>query len=240
MLPLFDSHAHLGRVTHYDEHYTQIPVVIPGVAAEDTRLLRAQFPCARFATGVHPLWIGKESCHFADVETLLGSGGFCAIGECGFDRRAAASWEIQKQYFSQQIALAITYDLPVIVHLVGGLEIFLRCHQAQPFRGVLHSCTLAQVPRSLIDAPDIYFGFSARLPQNSRANQLFMTLPLERVLLESDADETVPATLPILEAACQRLATLRSETAEHVANVTSRNAYQLFGDCSKTTRSSYP
>lgn len=227
MLPLFDSHAHLGRVTHYDEHYTQIPVVIPGVAAEDTRLLRAQFPCARFATGVHPLWIGKESCHFADVETLLGSGGFCAIGECGFDRRAHASWEEQSALFRQHITLANQWQLPLIVHLVGGLEHFLRCYLEQSFRGVIHSCTLAQLPKPLAGAPDIFFGFSARLPQNSRANLLFATLPLERILLESDADEDTPATWERLEATCQRLATLRGEPPLRVAQITSDNARQL-------------
>lgn len=229
MLPLYDSHAHLGRVTQCDEHYAHAPVVIPGVEGEDTRVLRTRFPLARCATGIHPLWIGDYQNDLNRLQDLLRNGGFCAVGECGFDRRANVTWEVQEHYFSRQVAIARENDLPVLVHLVGGLDRFLRCHQTQPFRGVIHGCTLATIPQQLLKKSDISFGFSARLPQSSRANQHFATLPLERILLESDADETAPATVTRLESAFQRLAALRKETIEEVSQIIYENTRRLFG-----------
>jgi TatD DNase family protein len=105
-------------------------------------------------------------------------------------------------------------------------------------RGVLHSYSgsLQQAQR-LIDLGFLMsFGGPVTYPKASRLRQLISELPLESIMLESDAPDqpdiehqgqrNEPSYLPFI---MQQISEIRGEPAEIIAARTSANTQRLFG-----------
>ena len=118
-----------------------------------------------------------------------------AVGEVGLDywRGEREKWEMQKNVFKEFIELAKTLDLPIVVHSRSAgkyaIEILLK-HRVD--RVIMHAFDGKAVYAS--EAADKGFMFSippsiARSPQKQK---LVKKLPLENLLLESDAPVLAP------------------------------------------------
>ncbi len=203
------------------------------------------------ALGLHP-WVADEISDLSALRdslatALAGSSAVVAMGEIGLDAKvgtaskgSAQAMARQMGVLSTQLELAVELDLPVILHCRGAFEELLR--SLQPFsgkiKGVLHAyCRGTSLAQRFIDAGlHIAFGGAVTRDRALKARQAAVALPLDKLVLETDAPSIgLDGVLPQDTEPChvwniaRALAELRGETTDTIAEVTTRNAQQLFG-----------
>ena len=206
------------------------------------------------AMGVHPT---RSICEkWADrkkLAALAKSAGVVAIGETGLDyhhHRKDQHRLTQHLWFLYQLDLAWKLKLPVILHVRDAhTEVLriLRLHPARKLGGVIH-CFYADgqtAERYLKLGYHIGIGGSV-LQLEERAKDLWEAIPgipLERILIETDAPFILPYckdvirpkllrrarnTSLILPAVIEKIAQLKGVTPEEVEKATAENAIRLF------------
>ncbi|WP_299075015.1 TatD family hydrolase [uncultured Paraglaciecola sp.] len=166
--------------------------------------LAKQHPDHLSATvGVHP----HDANQFTDqtidkLRTLAQSTSVVAIGECGLDfNRNFSTPENQRFAFEQQLKLACELELPVFLHERDAFEAqieLLAKYRHHLKGGVVHCFTgnTEQMNRYL--DLDLYIGVTGWVCDPKRGQSLrdaVASLPLERVLLETDAPYLRPKGL---------------------------------------------
>ena len=169
-------------------------VVVPGVAAAQWPLLRAQ---ARrygwhFGVGTHPHALPDRE-EGSPIPTDLD--GASAIGECGLDGPTPVPMDEQVRVLEGHLALARETRLPLILHCYRAHDRMLALLRAwAPVRGVLHSYSGG--PERV--APYVALGLhlslggpitweNARKPLNT-----LRRIPTHRLLAETDAPDQCP------------------------------------------------
>lgn len=146
-----------------------------------------------YSIGIHP-WYINESRLEADlkiIEEKLQLQNCLALGECGLDKRIEISMEIQTQVFEKQLALAIKYKKPVILHCVSAyqeiIEIKKRLQVEVPM--IVHGFSKnEQVAKSLLDN-GFYLSFGKYLLRNPELESVFKFVLNDRFFLETDTIE---------------------------------------------------
>lgn len=207
-----------------------------------------------FACGLHPCDIDEEAQFRASLSRFVDSPKCKAIGECGLDyyylpkvsqedcdkekrhQEIEAIKNAQKALFAEQIELAISKDLPLIVHIReasnDAYEILSSYKQA---RGVLH-CYNAD--RILLDLSDrFYYGIGgvATFKNARRLLEVLPLIPKNRLLLETDApyltphphrgERNSPEYIPLI---ATRVGEILGVGVEEIASITTQNAQNLF------------
>ena len=130
------------------------------------------------------------------------------------------------------------FELPVIIHSRKSLDLILKEIRLRPsLTGVVHSYSGSlQQAKQLIDL-GFYLGFGGPItyPRARKLRSLIVELPLESLLLETDAPDqpdvsihgqrNEPAYLPEI---VKCVAELRGCTLEEVAEVTTQSCQALF------------
>ena len=164
-----------------------------------------------------------------------------AIGEIGLDYHYDNSpRQEQRAAFAAQLEIALQVDLPIVVHTrdadLDTMAIF-REFSGRGLRGVIHSFTSSPELAAFCVEEGFHLGFNGIITFNKADNvrAVLAATPLSRVLLETDApyltpvpfrgQENAPYYLPLV---AQYVATLKDETPEQVAAVTTANARALF------------
>jgi TatD DNase family protein len=172
-----------------------------------------------------------------------------AVGETGFDYFhvtrgiEAQQRKTQRAFFSAQAKLALRLDLPLVIHTRDAasdtIALILECGTK---RAVIH-CFNENLPfaQELMEwSGGIYFSFSGILTykRSTAVQEAARMLPLDRILVETDAPYLVPQVLrdkyKVNEPAFARhimdfLKTLRSEPAEVVEQTVWGNSNRFFG-----------
>lgn len=223
MYPLVDTHAHLyytdedGRLD-YSKDIDQVIAraidaevaysLLPNIDMESYPRMMAL--CQRFPQhclpmiGLHPTNIGEdweEQLSFLGAELRGSPSQFVAIGEIGLDYH----WDLQykqemQRAFRRQLDWALEYHLPVSVHSRDAeddtIEI-LSEYNTKGLHGSLHSFggDEGQIKRALTECPNFMIGINGVITfkNNSNADILGAVLPIDRVLIETDAPFLSPA-----------------------------------------------
>ncbi|MFZ9937608.1 MAG: TatD family hydrolase [Luteolibacter sp.] len=118
------------------------------------------------------------------------------IGECGLDRWVSSpSIEVQLPVFEAQLDLARETRRPVVIHCLkawGPLSDVLSAHP--PSRFLVHSFNGSlEIARRLLPL-GAWFSFSGHFLHERKAavRQVFRELPLDRILVETDAPDMLP------------------------------------------------
>lgn len=162
-----------------------------------------------------------------------------AIGEIGLDYFYMHSpRDIQIRALEAQIELALAHKLPIIFHVREAFDDFWPIFDNfQGIRGELHSFTdtAKNVEEGL--KRGLYIGVNgiSTFTKDTLQQQLFATIPLERLLLETDAPFLTPMPFRgrvnepafVTEVAAQH-ARMRAISFEDVATATTANAHALF------------
>lgn len=249
---LIDSHVHTDdeRFEHDRELVLQsartanvVAQIIPAVSRRlwpRVKLLCGQHSDLFACYGLHPCFCNDhETADIDELGTWLGREHPVAVGECGLDYHTAGGDKaLQQRLFSAQLALAREFNLPIVIHAYKAVEDVIRMIRASGHsRGVVHSFNGSnQQAQRLIDLGyKLSFGGAVTYSRAKRLRQLIASLPLEAVLLETDAPDqpdtyhnglrNQPAYLVDI---WRNLSELRDESAEEVARVTTRNAVELF------------
>ncbi len=226
-------------------------IVVTGtsaLASEQAVALARQHPGVLSATaGVHP--------HHADSFTpevmerlgeLAQLGAVVAIGETGLDFfRNYSPPAAQRHAFQAQLQLARQLQLPVFLHQREAHDDFMAILQparADLVGGVAHCFTGDE--RELGDylALDLYIGITGWICDERRGHHLralVSRIPLDRLLLETDAPYLLPRDLSVKPAGRRNEPALLAHVAQVVADclgipagdlarLTSDNAQRLF------------
>ena len=169
------------------------------------------------------------------------SRGPVAIGEIGLDYHYGADTAaLQKEAFKAQLELARDWDLPVNIHLRDATEDFFSVMEecrGMHLRGNLHAFSgSAEVFERVQRYGEWYVGIGGVLTfKKARIATDILRIPLERILLETDAPYLAPTPLrgtrnessnvPRIAA---YLAALKGIDIQMVASTTTANARKLF------------
>jgi TatD DNase family protein len=129
------------------------------------------------------------------LERLLKEKRLAAIGECGFDLFDAAykaTEKTQAALFQAHVEAALKYDMPLVLHARRAMHrIFEYKSALKKIRGVVFhsfSGTEGEAAALLRAGINAFFSFgTAILLNHKRAAACVSTLPLERLLFETDA-----------------------------------------------------
>ena len=194
--------------------------------------------------GVHPEEIEDFSKNNAVdiIVNLTKNDKVVAIGEIGLDYHWTQDTEIkeiQQKIFIQQLDIARQLNLPVCIHErdAHGDAMKILKSEAKELRGVLHcfsgSMEMAREVWKMgfligVDGP-LTFKNSAKLPE------IVKEAPSDMILIETDAPYLAPTPHRgkrnepafVVEVA-KKIAEIRGETLEHISEITTRNAENLY------------
>ena len=251
-MELVDSHSHVD-VDAFDADRDEVVAraraagvvrqVVPGVVARDWG--RLERVCSGHA-GLHAGY-GLPPCFLADhapsdLDALPGwleRGHAVCVGECGLDfYHEGFDREAQMEYLEPQLALAHELGLPVVLHARRAVEAVLLALRAFPgLTGVVHSYGGSEEQaRQLFDLGFmIGIGGPVTYERANRIRRVVRTMPLEFLLLETDAPDQPNATRRGLRnepanlvEVCECIAALRRTEPEAIAAATTANAERLF------------
>ena len=192
--------------------------------------------------GLYPGSVDRDWRREIDALEAWRGRGIVAVGEIGLDYHYSAEFKREQQEaFRVQLELAAAWDLPVNIHLREATEDFFailgECRHLG-LRGNLHafSGSAETFDRLLRLGGDWYVGIGGVLTfKKASLAETVRHIPLERILLETDAPYLTPAPhrgernesayIPLIAAF---LAERKGVSVEEVAAVTTGNAKRLF------------
>lgn len=150
------------------------------------------------AYGIHPLYVVQaEEGDLALLKRRLETGRCVAVGEIGLDFHVRDLDPVRQQtYFAAQLRLARDFDLPVILHLRRAQDEVLK--QLRRFgvrRGIGHAFNGSRQQADAFLALGFKLGFGGAMSfeGSQRIRRLARELPLEAIVLETDAPDMAPA-----------------------------------------------
>jgi len=146
-----------------------------------------------YSIGIHPLYIDENRLEsdFQILEQKLELPECLALGECGLDKRAVTSFEVQQSVFERQLAFAEKHRKPVVIHCVAAfqelIEIKKRLKISVPM--IVHGFSKkVELAKQLIDN-GFYVSFGKNLLRNPELEAVFKSIPNDRFFLETDTIE---------------------------------------------------
>ena len=250
-MALIDSHCHLDD-DRFDESRDEVlaqaraagvtRVVVPATTANRWEKVQqvCRQPGCHAAYGLHPMFVQQHHlAHLRELDEWLERERPVAVGECGLDffqSRVDEKW--QKQLFVDQLVLAASYELPVIVHARKAMDEviqLLRKHARNG--GVVHSFAGSeQQARQLFDH-GFKLGIAATVgfARAQKLRAVVASMPDQALLLESDAPDQPGAAHrgdlnqpAFIVEHLQVMADLRQVSFTDLASQLTHNAEQLF------------
>jgi TatD DNase family protein len=256
----FDSHCHLGADEFSEDRAAVAERAFAGGVlgliaigsgygvANNARAvaLAAADPRVWATVGVHPHEAkALDDAGRADLHRWLGAPRVVAVGEAGLDYHYLMSpREVQRAVFAEQVVWARERGLPVSIHVRGDepnafdelLDIWT-AERGPEVGGVLHCYTGSlDFARRALDAElDVSFSGILTFKRDRGLREVAAALPLERLLVETDAPLLAPEghrgrrNEPMRVVDVGRvLAQVQGRSEDEVARVTTRNARARF------------
>ena len=201
--------------------------------------IRERFPFCYCAVGFHPENMPDCEPILDDIRALAEQDGVVAIGEIGLDYYWDKSrMELQKRWFEAQLTLANELSLPVIVHDREAHGDTLEILKKHVPRGVVHCFSGSAETALEIIKLGMYIGVGGVATfKNARVvREVIEEVPLERILLETDAPYLAPE--PYRGKTChsgmiirvaEKISELKKIPLLDVLAITKNNAKTLFG-----------
>ena len=220
-------------------------------AEDDAEIGRAAtvaqaWPECRFAVGVHPhhakvFESSPQDAAAKVAERLDALPAARAIGEIGLDYHYDFSpREVQHAVFRVQVQLALSRDLPIVIHTREAEDDTLRILQEEGqgrLRGVFHCFTgdSAAAARALATGFLVSIPGVATFPKAETLRQAAAAVPADRLLVETDSPYLAPIPYrgkrnepAYVARVVDQIAAVRGTTAEAFGAETDRNFDRLF------------
>lgn len=203
----------------------------------------ANSPSVWASVGVHPNYAQLEQPgDWESILSLTADTRVCALGETGLDRYwDDCPFDVQKRNFAKHWEASRDTGLPVIIHSRNCDADMLEALQAEsqrgPLNGIMHSfCSDSAVAQTCIDW-GLHISFSGMLTykKNDALRQVAATVPIDRVLIETDAPYLSPEPKrnvrpnepALVVHTGEVLAKAYGVTPERMAAITTENALRL-------------
>lgn len=251
---IFDSHAHYDD-EQFDEDRGKLLLELNGSGVngilnmssdyrsiETTRILTETYPFIYGACGIHPenAYEYNESVRTEMIQ-LLKTEKFRAVGEIGLDYywESNPPRDIQKKAFRDQMEIAKSLGMPVVLHDRDAHGDILQIVREFPsVTGIFHSFSgSVEMAREAVSL-GYYLGISgvATFKNARKLPEVIVEIPLDRLLLETDAPYMAPVPYrgkrnrsDYLIYVAEKIAELKGKNVEEVLEATSDNARRLLG-----------
>jgi TatD DNase family protein len=250
----FDSHCHFD-FAEFDAQREQLwsdcvrsdirGLLIPGIAPEQwlkAHDIALSHQGIVMAAGLHPWWLASATLPQEDTWLAMLEQKHCvAIGECGLDGGIAVPISAQKVVFEQHLQMAVEYSMPLIIHARQAHNeiIHLLIQYRPPKGGVIHGFTGSYELAMTYWRMGFYLGIGGSItyPRAQKTREMAKKMPLESLLLETDAPDMplfghqgqVNHPIQLLSIA-NTLANIRGESVLQIAQMTTKNSQYLFND----------
>jgi len=211
-MKLIDTHCHLD-IDAFDKDREVVinnarkagvtKFVVPGVTASTWKRLYSlclQHADLEFALGLHPYFIDQHQDEdLTELGDMLGKENAIAVGEIGLDYfDKTLDREKQLYFFEAQVKIAREYSLPIIVHARKSHDDVIRTVKAASFKsgGIIHAFngSLQQADKFIELGFKLGFGGMLTYEKSSRLRSLAKQLPIEAIVLETDAPDMTGAS----------------------------------------------
>lgn len=251
-----DTHCHLDANEFVGEHNSVAVraaeqgvgcIVIPAVERSNFQTvatLAADNSNCVYALGIHPMYV--PLAHVDDlralrelIPTALQDPRFVAIGEIGLDffipeLCVPAMREKQELFYIEQLKIARDFDLPVLLHVRRSQDTLLKyLRRIAVLSGCAHAFngSLQQAQQFISLGFKLGLGGAMTFTRALQIRRLATNLPLESLVLETDAPDISPSWLHPARNAPEQipqigavLAQLRGVDSSVIAAATSANA----------------
>ena len=209
---LIDTHCHLDaaefdadrEAVHAAARAAGVEIiVVPAVevsAFARTRETVSRYPGCVAAYGIHPLYVMQAADDdLAALRQWLLAERPVAVGEIGLDLYVAGIDPVrQEHFFVEQLRLARDFDLPVLLHVRRAVDAVLK--QLRRFKvrgGIAHAFNGSRQQADEFIKLGFALGFGGAMTYDgsTRIRELARHLPLEAIVLETDAPDIPPAWL---------------------------------------------
>ena len=261
-----DTHVHMDDARFADAQAERAAaraagvarVVIPAIGPVNFDAVRrlAQGWGDAYALGLHPMYLPHDvDAALAELERSLEQQRhdphLVAVGEIGIDffephLCTPAARALQEHCFAAQLRLAQRFGLPVLLHVRKSLDAVLKhLRRMPPCGGIAHAFVGSQQQAEQAIALGLKLGFGGAMTfeRATRLRELARSLPLDAIVLETDAPDIPPRWLYVTAQAReagaaqginspvqiprigQTLADLRGMPVDAVRAATTANAY---------------
>lgn len=263
MYNIIDTHSHLF-VEEFAEDRAEVlrrareagitRIIMPNIdACSVTPMLQlcASYPDFCYPTlGLHPTEVKSDYREVLEqMKTMLEASlrgetahpRIIAIGEVGLDLYWDTTYKSEQlAALEEQLAWALQYDLPVIIHsreAFSELYNLFTHYKGLPIRGVFHSFTgTADEAQALLDFPGFMLGVNGVVTfKKSTLPEALREIPLSRLVVETDSPYLAPVPhrgkrneSAYVVRVIERLAEIYQLPAENVARQVYETALQLF------------
>lgn len=178
-----------------------VGLVIPGVRRSDWPRVRdtaLAFQEGAYCLGIHPWYVSEHDAGDLELLEQLACDHperFVAIGECGLDRLRGSLAE-QWPWFDAQVGLAARLDLPLVIHSVRTHDEVHGALRRLNWNGpaLVHgfSGSYQQAAKLVALGCSIGVGGVITHPRARKTRDAVARLPLESLVLETDAPDMSP------------------------------------------------
>lgn len=255
---LIDTHCHLDATEFNADrdavalgaHLAGVSkIVVPSVARENFQTvidLAHQHAHCYMALGIHPMYVDKA--HPSDLALLKQYISeqlahrypkIVAVGEIGLDFFVTQqNRETQEYFFIEQLKIAQTFELPVILHVRRAVDDVLKQLRRYPVvGGIAHAFNGSQQQAEALIALGFKLGFGGAMTYSRalKIRELAKNLPLESIVLETDAPDIPPEWLGTkgrnspaqLVKIAQVFADIRGIEVSQIIEITGKNSVQI-------------
>lgn len=244
---IVDTHCHLD-VTNFDIDRDDVlercrslgisKIVVPAIESKtwvdvlDLCKKEGLYP----ALGLHPVFLSQHtSDDLIQLEHLLDKSCPIAVGEIGLDFYIKElDQQQQLKLFEAQLTIAKSHQLPVILHVRKAHDQVLQLLKKIKIKGgFCHAFngSLQQAEKYIELGFKLGFGGTLTYENSTKIHQLAKELPLEAIVLETDAPDMVVESHrgernspEYIVDALAALAKIRNESIEVIAQQTTQNA----------------
>ncbi|WP_312070789.1 TatD family hydrolase [Anaerotignum propionicum] len=248
----FESHAHLDD-KRFREDREELLGLLPSCgidyvvnvgcdvkSSKQSIRLAERYDYIFASVGIHPHELYDMSSQtIEELRRLSQHKKVVAIGEIGLDYYYDTHpRELQQFWFRQQLRLAESVNKPVIIHSRdASQETFDIMSASNVRKGVIH-CYSGSAPMAVeYTKMGFYIGIGGvvTFPNAKKMVEVVDAIPLEKILIETDSPYLAPAPNRgkrndprNLEYIVTKIAEIKNISPENVANITSKNAQNLF------------
>lgn len=253
---IIDTHCHLDlldnplqKINHAQKVGVN-KIIVPFIninSAPKIYSLSQTNPNIYYSLGIYPTEVQKLTNeefiqNISQIENLLSSKqkNVVAIGECGLDfNEARTDRDKQINLFTLHLEWAEKYRLPLIIHnRKANQELFELVVKYSKLSGVFHCFAQGKkFAKTVLSQTSFYFGLGGLITTDLGLMETVKDIPLERIVLETDAPYLTPKPAKKLSNAnepqflvytAQKLAEIKGVGFDHVCKITSENAIKLF------------
>ena len=207
-----DSHCHMDSPLLYENSEKVFSecvtegvdsIIIPSVGKENfdkvIKIARKYKQCV-YALGFHPMYLSSFKDGDLDLlEHYLLNNDSVAVGEIGLDLFVKKNnLSVQESVFQSQLKIAEKFDLPVIMHVRGAIDLVLKNLRRIKVRGgIAHAFngSFQQADQLIELGFKLGFGGATTYPRSKHIQALAKELPIEAIVLETDSPDMPPAWL---------------------------------------------